>query len=335
MVLTVPAVPTARPTVHERVRRSAQFNGEAGFYKLAFQAMSTTCRVHFRTANPAAARDFQAEALAWVADFEARYSRFIPESLIGRINAAAGQRWVAIDPETEALLNLCQDMVFFTRGAFDPTALPLIRLWNWKASPPLIPVAAAIEAARAGVGWGKVQRRPGALFLSVAGMSLDLGGIGKEYAVDRVLMLATRRGFEHVLVDFGQDVRVQGEPPEKGAWHIGLEDPRKPGTCWTGLAVTRHAVATSGDYLRHFTFAGRRYGHILDPRTGYPVNNGTLAVTIIAPHCTLAGVLSTAAFVLGAEEGLDLISRCPGVEGCIITETARHETKGFYAYRTS
>jgi thiamine biosynthesis lipoprotein len=225
-------------------------------------------------------------------------------------------------------------MIFFTRGVFDPTSLPLIRLWNWKANPPVVPDDATISAARERVGWRKVQRRKGAIFLP-EGMCIDLGGIGKEYAVDRVLTLALQRGIENVLVDFGQDVRVHGQPPEKGAWHIGLEDPKNPGQCWTGVAVTDHAVATSGDYLRHYMHQGRRYGHIIDPRTGYPVQNGCLSVSVIAPHCTFAGILSTAVFVLGPTEGIQLMSLCPGVEGVITTENTRYQTRGFHAYATS
>jgi thiamine biosynthesis lipoprotein len=332
MVLTMP---DSNAVVYERVKRSAQSTLTGDFYKLSFQAMNTICRVHFRRTKPNLARDFQNEVLQWVAWFEARYSRFIPDSLIGRINAAAGQQWVEVDPETDALFNLCQEMIFFTRGVFDPTALPLIRLWNWKANPPVVPNAQQIQAAQELVGWRKIQRRPGGIFLPREGMSLDLGGIGKEYAVDRVLTLALQRGIESVLVDFGADVRVHGEPPEKGAWHIGLEDPKNPGHVWIGVAVTNHAVATSGDYLRHFMHQGRRYGHILDPRIGYPVNNGILSVSVIAPHCTVAGILSTSVFVLGPKEGTDLISLCPGAEGCITTETSRFQTKGFYAYTTS
>jgi thiamine biosynthesis lipoprotein len=100
------------------------------------------------------------------------------------------------------------------------------------------------------------------------------------------------------------------------------------------VAVTNHAVATSGDYLRHFLHHGRRYGHIIDPRSGDPVNNGILSVSVIAPHCTVAGILSTSVFVLGPKEGTDLISLCPGAEGCITTETSRFQTKGFHAYTT-
>lgn len=332
MVLTASNSGTA---VYERVRASAQSAVEADFHKLSFQAMSTHCRVHFRSPSAARARDFQQEVIRWVADFEARYSRFIPDSLIGRINAAAGEHWVEIDPETERLFNLCHEVVFFTRGAFDPTALPLIRLWNWKQQPPVIPDAAAIRAAQQLVGWRKVQRRPGAIFLPEPGMCLDLGGIGKEYAVDQVLQLALNRGFENVLVDFGQDVRVHGQPPERGAWHIGLEDPKQPGKCWGGVAATNHAVATSGDYTRRFFVNGRRYGHIIDPRSGQPVDNGCLSVTVIAPSCTMAGILSTTAFVLGPKEGLELVQLSRGAEACITTNETRHTTRNFYAYVVS
>ena len=319
-------------TVAARIWQSARTEFSGGLHRLEFQAMGTVCRVNCRVADPRQAQAYQSDLLTWVAWFEARYSRFIPDSLVSRINAAAGQHWVELDAEAEALLNLCQDMVFFTRGVFDPTALPLIQLWNWKNRPAVVPTEAAITAARELSGWRKVQRRPGAIFLSQPGMSLDLGGIGKEYAVDRVMAMAQERGIASVLVDFGQDVRVQGDPPERGAWHIGLEDPKHPGKCWTSVAVNRQAVATSGDYLRHFMAGGRRYGHIIDPRDGLPVNNGTLAVSVIAPTCTMAGILSTSAFVLGPREGLSLMTVCPGVEGAIISENSRMLTPNFYAY---
>jgi thiamine biosynthesis lipoprotein len=152
--------------------------------------------------------------------------------------------------------------------------------------------------------------------------------------VDRVVQLAQEFGVQNVLVDFGQDIRVNGRPPGKPAWHIGLEDPRRPGECWSGVGVLDLAVATSGDYLRHFEVRGRRYGHILDPRTGYPVDNGCRAVTVIAPTCTIAGVLSTTAFILGAKEGLDVINGFFGAEGCITTTHTRHQTRRFHEYLT-
>lgn len=329
---TVP--PSSFEVVNSRVRQSSRSTAEKGYHQLTFQAMSTHCRVHFQAATAAQAQPFQNEVLHWVSWFEAHYSRFIPDSLIGRINAAAGLHWVEVDPETDAIFNLCQEMVFFTRGVFDPTTLPLMRLWNWKNKPAAVPSEQQIAEARELVGWRKVQRRKGGIFLPRAGMSIDLGGIGKEFAVDRVLQMGLGRGITNILVDFGQDVRVHGQSPERGCWHIGLEDPKQPGKCWTGVAVNQHAVATSGDYVRNYVIHGRRYGHIFDARDGYPVNNGCLSVSVVAPTCTVAGILSTAAFVLGAKEGLDLMSVCPGVEGAITTENNRVHTRNFYSYAT-
>jgi thiamine biosynthesis lipoprotein len=322
--------------VYERVVASLQEStATSGGMKFGFKAMGTWCQVTVGSAQPTAAEGFKAAVPQWVANFEARYSRFIPDSIIGQINAAAGKRWVQIDEATDRLFSMCEELVFFTRGAFDPTALPLIKLWNWKAVPPVIPDAAAVAAARELVGWDKVQRRPGAIFLPREGMSIDLGGIGKEYAVDCVVQLAQLYGVANMLVDFGQDIRAVGQPPKRDTWYVGLEDPKQPGTCWAGVAVKDMAVATSGDYLRCFEKDGRRYGHIVDPRTGYPVQNGCQSVSVIAPTCTAAGILSTTAFVLGAKEGINLIEGYCGAEGCITTEYARSETRRFANYVAS
>jgi thiamine biosynthesis lipoprotein len=182
------------------------------------------------------------------------------------------------------------------------------------------------------VGWNKIQRRPGGIFLPLRGMAIDLGGIGKEYAVDCVMNMAIERGIPNVLVDFGQDVRVRGHAPGKKFWWIGLDDATSPGKCWAGVAVTDHGVATSGDYLRHFQFNGRRYGHILDPRTGYPAFNDCRAVSVIAPSCTIAGLLSTSVCILGAKEGLQLIELHPGAAGAVTTETTKLQSRKFHEY---
>ena len=166
-------------------------------------------------------------------------------------------------------------------------------------------------------------------------MCLDFGGIGKEYAVDMAVAMAPHFGIEHLLVDFGQDIRALGHPPGKPAWHIGLEDPMSPGSCWGSVAAMHHAVASSGDYLRCFMLNGRRYGHIIDPRSGYPVDNGCLSVSVVAPSCTLAGVLSTTAFILGPKDGFELINRTFGASGAIISHTGRFITPRFYEHLVS
>ena len=306
--------------VLDRITQSASMKVEREMALLSFQAMGTHCRASF--ASQPVAELFQTELLAWVADFESRYSRFIPSSLVSRINQSAGLDWVAVDPETEQLLALCSEMNFFTRGVFDPTALPSILLWDWKRKNTSIPTEAEVEAAHSKVGWRKVQRRKGAVFLPEKGMALDLGGIGKEYAADQAVQLAA----------FGQDVRALGHPARRKAWHIGLENPHRPGSCWTGLGLTDGAVASSGDYQRFFLHEGRRYGHILDPRSGYPVDNGCRAVSVIASTCTLAGILSTSAFILGPKDGMNLIESYHGAEGCLITENNRFSSRKFHEH---
>jgi len=324
--------PNTAQEVRERVSQSARLSTERGLFRLEFRAMSTACRINTHGISAEAARDFLHEALDWTAQFEAKYSRFIPDSLIGRINSAAGVHWVETDAETDRLFNLCQELYFFTRGSFDPSALPIIKLWNWKQRPAVLPSHDGIQSARELVGWNKVQRRPGGIFLPHSGMGLDLGGIGKEYAVDCIMNLAAARGIPNVLVDYGLDVRVRGRAPDKEFWWIGLDDPQQPGKCWTGVAVTDHAVATSGDYLRHFEAEGRRYGHILDPRTGYPAQNDCRAASIIAPSCTIAGLLATSACIVGAKEGLQLIELHPGAAGAITTGSSRLYSRKFHEY---
>lgn len=305
--------------------------------KFVFPAMGTNCELQFAAPNgDSQAADFEAKAVAWVNAFEAKYSRFLPDSLLSRINAAAGHAWVDVDAEAEQLFKLCDTLHFMTQGVLDPTALPLILLWNWKAPQPVVPTAESISAALKLVGWGKVQRAPGRIFLPERGMALDFGGFGKEYAVDIVAQLAAGCGLANVLVDFGHDLRAMGSPPGRPAWHIGLEDPQRPGQAWSSVALSGgRGIASSGDYIRCFVIGGRRYGHIIDPRTGWPVANGCIQATAIAGTCLQAGVLATTAFVLGVPKGIEFMQSFPGSEGMLLTDKTRAQTRGFFQYVVS
>ena len=167
-------------------------------------------------------------------------------------------------------------------------------------------------------------------------MALDFGGFGKEYAVDVVAQIAVDHGVANALVDFGHDLRAMGQPPGRPAWHIGLEDPQHPGAAAGSVALFgNRGIASSGDYVRRFTIGGRRYGHIIDPRTGWPVANGCAQATAIAGTCLHAGVLSTTSFVLGAAKGIEFIQSFPGAEGLIVTDKARAQTRGFFNHVVS
>jgi thiamine biosynthesis lipoprotein len=163
-------------------------------------------------------------------------------------------------------------------------------------------------------------------------MALDLGGFGKEYAADIAAQIAIEQGITSALIDFGHDLRAVGTPPDRPAWHIGLEDPHNPGTTSGSIAVIGKGVASSGDYIRRLVVEGRRYGHIIDPRSGRPVANGCLQATVVTGSCLQAGALSTTAFVLGAAKGIEFIQSFPGAEGLIVTEHARAQTRGFFQH---
>ncbi|MFC0539450.1 FAD:protein FMN transferase [Pelagicoccus mobilis] len=317
----------------KEIKSRLAFEEARGLFRLQFQALGTNCGVLFSGVTQEQAFQFAREAVDWVACFEGKYSRFLDTSLLSEINRQAGKAWVKLDEDAEHLFALCDDLNFMTHGRLDPSGLPLILLWDYRRKRLELPSEGEVAQARELVGWQKVERRAGEVFLPREGMCLDFGGFGKEYAVDKVAGLAVSNGIGSALIDFGQDIHVLGTPPDSPAWHIGLEDPARPGSTWVGLAMIREGgVATSGDYHRGFFFEGKRYGHIIDLKTGYPVANGLRSVSVVAPSCLEAGVLSTAAFVAGELEGMKLLEANYGAEGCFVGETSNYQTSRFYEY---
>lgn len=302
---------------------------QQGVRHAVFRALGTKCAIKFRHDDRREALHFVARALEWLGNFEAKYSRFRPDSLISRINAAAGGEWVAVDAEAEQILEVAEELFERTNGILDPTMLPLLRVWDWRVAREALPRQEDVDEALALVGWRSVQRRPGAVRLPRSGMGLDLGGFGKELAVDALAKIATASGVADALIDLGCDVYALGGNGAHPFWHVGVESGASPGTCWAGLAVSGRAVSSSGNYARQFTHDGVRYGHILDPRTGWPVRNGLTAVTVVGRTCLEAGIYSTAVFVLGAEEGLRLSTRTLGVDVCIQSEDGTQGSSGF------
>lgn len=300
--------------------------------RFAFRAMGSPCEVHFGARSYSVAKELQASVMAWIEDFEAEFSFYREDSLVSGINRSAGKEGVPISAAASELFSLCDWFHWLTGGYFDPTSASLSRLWDYHDVSLPLPAEAEIDAAKALVGWTRVDHTSKRFRLPDAGMAIDLGGIGKEYAVDKVMEMILGTGVRDVLINFGHDVRAAGKPPQGGAWSVGLEDPREPGRCWAGLRLDSGAVCTSGDYMRYRMIGDKRYGHIVDSRTGYPVDNGCLSVTVVAPSCTEAGILSTSAFMMGEEKGMDLITRHFGAEGAIWTKAGLMRTPGFDRY---
>jgi len=248
---------------------------------------------------------------------EMKYSRFLPGSLLSRINRDAGRTPVAVDAETVWLVEQALELARCTQGAFDPTVGVLRRVWDFRKQ--LVPDDGTLQTARPLVNHKEVLVRDGTVFLRREGMELDLGGVVKEYAVDRLADLLRGEAVESAIVDLAGDLRTVGSRGDGRPWNLGVADPRAAGRCRFSVRVVGDAgVASSGDYERYFMKDGVRYHHLLDARTGRPAR-GVSAATAIGPCALRAGLAATAAFLLGPGAGLDHLESLEGIEGVLIT----------------
>jgi thiamine biosynthesis lipoprotein len=264
----------------------------------------------------------RAERIARAVEDEARrvevkFSRYRESSVVSEINRNAGRTPVAVDEETDQLVRAALDLGRLTGGRFDPTVGVLRRVWDFKKN--RVPSADEIAGLLPLVNAAAVSLRDGTVFLRCPGMEIDLGGVGKEYAVDRAAGLLEGEGIRLAIVDFAGDVRTVGSRGDGRPWHVGVADPRDRGRCRFAIRLTGDAgIATSGDYERAFVKDGVRYHHILDARTGWPAR-GVASATVVAASTFDAGRFASAAFLLGVEAGLALLEGEPGVEGALIT----------------
>jgi len=223
---------------------------------------------------------------------ETKYSRFRPDSILSKINSSDGQK-TTIDAETHYLLNYSSVAFELSDGLFDITAGVLSKLWDFRNS--IIPSPETIRTNLAYVGFQHIRFNSNSIILP-AGMSLDFGGIGKEYAVDCAAAICKSAGITHGIVDLGGDLHVIGPQPDNRAWKVGVRNPRAPENAIAELAIMQGGLSTSGDYERYFEHSGKRYCHLLLPKTGMPVSYWA-SVSVVAPSCLLAGTLSTIAML--------------------------------------
>ena len=263
-----------------------------------FRAMGSPCEIQLRAAGGEA---IAAAAVAEVERLERKYSRYRDDSLATRINRSAGDPvGVEVDDETAGLLDYAEQSWRQSDGLFDPTSGVLRRVWDLKSG--RLPSAEAVEAVREYVGWEKLCWRRPRLVLPRPGMELDFGGFVKEYAADRAAELCRRLSARHGLVNLGGDLAIVGPHPGGAPWRVGVADPRRRGESLACIGLVGGAIATSGDAERCMWVDGRRYGHLLDPRSGWPVE-GLASVSVVASHCLIAGTLSTIAMLKGRAGG--------------------------------
>jgi thiamine biosynthesis lipoprotein len=270
-------------------------------FRFPFSAMGSPCALHLYAEDSGRAQQLAAAALAEISRLEDKYSRYRDDSLTSRIARSAGDpEGIAVDAETAGLLDYAETAFAASGGRFDPTSGVLRRAWDFRSG--RLPAQSEIDALLPLVGWRKLRWERPRLVLPRAGMQLDFGGLVKEYAADRVALLLRRRGARSGLVDLGGDLAVIGPHPDGSPWRVGVRDPQGGERPAATLAVHAGAVATSGDTERCMVVEGRRYGHILDPRSGWPVE-GPASVTVLASHCLIAGTASTIAMLRGHAAG--------------------------------
>ncbi|MBS4095951.1 MAG: FAD:protein FMN transferase [Sulfuricella sp.] len=271
----------------------------AACFSFPFFAMGTECLLHLYARNASQADRAAQRAIDEVARIEQRYSRFRGDSLLAEINRAAqAGATLEVDEETAGLLDYAYACHAKSAGKFDITSGILYDAWDFSTHELPEPSRVAMLLPR--VGLEKIRWQRPVLQFPQPGMKLDFGGIGKEYAADRVADLCLGAGIAHGLVDLGGDIRVIGPHPHGAPWHIGIRDPAQPENALAVIAVRSGAIASSGDYERHIEVAGKRYSHLLDPASGWPVH-GLAAVSVVAERCLVAGSLSTIAMLKGRD----------------------------------
>lgn len=249
------------------------------------------------------------------------------------VNAAAGKNPVKVSDDTYRVLEAAEKYAGLSDGAFDITVYPLVALWGVGTDAARVPTPEEIEAAKALVGYQDLVLDPDVhtAFLKRPGMGLDLGGIAKGYAADRTAEKLKGQGIERGIVNLGGNVLAMGTKPDGSPWRIGIQNPMSDRGEYIGIVeATNKTVVTSGIYERYFEKDGVRYHHILDPKTGYPADNGLAGVSILTDTSMDADALSTACFVLGPEKAMAMANSLEGVDVLFITKDKRVlMTEGF------
>ncbi len=275
------------------------------YYRSAFKAMGTPCEIQLFARNEAEAKSASDAVMADVQRLEALYSRYKNDSFLSEINrvaALAGS--IRVDDETASLLDYALACYEQSDGLFDITSGILRHAWKFGEGK--LPETGFIDSLLDKVGWHKVAWRRPLLSFSVPGMEIDFGGVVKEYAVDRAATLCFTHGIRHGVINLGGDIKVVGPRADGSPWRVGIRHPRNQSGLLDTLLLYDGALASSGDYERCIIANGVRYGHVLNPKTGWPVKH-LAAVSVLGDFCVVAGSASTIA-MLKEDRGPDWLT---------------------------
>ena len=259
-------------------------------HRLPFKAMGSACEVVLASHTQNEAESMAKLAIDEVLRIERKYSRYTTDSIIAKINQQAGRVALQCDDETWALFQFASQLFDQSDGLFDITSGVLRQAWDFKK--PEVPTSQKLEALLPLVGWQKVVLQDQSIALPLAGMEVDLGGFGKEYAADRAAQVLKEKGVTHGYVNLAGDMRFLGPKPSGEPWMIGIQDPRARDQVVATLPITQGGLATSGDYERYFELNGQRYCHVLNPKTGVPVSYWR-SVSVTSPATVVSGCTTT------------------------------------------
>jgi thiamine biosynthesis lipoprotein len=263
------------------------------------------------------------EAIIKLRELEALLSFYNPKSDISKLNRSAGGQPVILNTETILLLEKSLMYARLTGGAFNIMVGPLVKRWSASAGAIPIPSASEISSLLGLIQYQDclLDIRRNAVQLARIGEMVDLGGIAKGYASDVVLAIYRRYGITSAIFDIGGNIGLIGNRPDGRRWNIGIQDPFNERGKFIGyLSLSEKSLSTSGSYERNFVKNGKRYSHIIDPRTGRPSESGLASATIISSSSVDSDALSTGVFILGAERGIEVVKKLEGIEALLITD---------------
>ena len=305
---------------------------------IAGPTMGTTYSVKLVTRRNVDTGVLKEKIQSRLVDINQSMSTYLPESEISRFNRwREAEKEFAISDDFKQVMLVGVRLFELTQGAWDATVEPLIVLWGFgrQKRNSRIPSTMEIQAKLRQVGFDNIRiSEKGALTKLKPSITLDLASIAKGFGVDQIARLLIENDFTDFLVEIGGEVYAAGRRKDGNAWKIGINTPLKDAALnqvYKVVRVKNKACATSGDYRIFFEAAGKRYSHVIDPRTGYPVDNGVVSVSIVADNCTFADGLATAVMVAGVTKGMALIDSLEDVEGLIVVRENGGGLKDYYS----
>ncbi len=306
---------------------------------LAGKTMGTTYHIKIITGKNNPPKDLHKKIKQLLHIINQSMSTYQKNSEINRFNTNRTSAPFKASKGLLFIMNTGRMLYKITDGAWDCTINPVVNLWGFgsKTEKQKVPSKAEIQSRLTETGFHNIQVNNNTLVKKKPSITIDLASIAKGYAVDQVSAFLKEKGINSFLVEIGGEVYASGSKSDGSPWKVGINTPEKNGAfdqVYLALPVKDMAFATSGDYRIFFKEKGRYYSHIIDPKTGYPVNNGVVSVSITAESCAFADGLATAVMVMGHKKGIDLINKLPGVECLIIVQDKDdklldHASKGF------